>query len=1059
MTSRTLILTVFLSALPQVLAAQYFGQNKVQYRHLKFSVIETEHFDVHYHEGLHGAAMDAARMAERAYARLSRVLNHRYRERQPIILFGSHSEFQQNNVTDVGEGTGGVTDAFRHRVMLPFTGSYASFEHVLQHELVHQFQFDVFARGRVGAGIQRLIAVQPPLWLMEGMAEYLSLGPITPNTAMWLRNAALEGHLPTIEQMNRSPNIFPYRYGHALLSFIGERWGDEAIGQILHNVASSGVEAGIRRSLGMSTEDLSAEWHLAVRRAYLPQIANLKHAREIGRLSVSRRTTGGRIHLAPAVSPDGRQVAYFSEAGSFFVDLYVADVESGRVQGRLVRSAFRTDFEDLRYLSSAAAWSPNGRYIAIAAKHGARDDLVILDARRRRVERRIAIPLDGISTPSWSPDGTQLVFAGFDGGHTDLFMVQADGSGLERLTRDRYATLHPAWSPDGSRIAFATDRGPNTDFSNLRFGPLNIAVYDIATGGVDLLDHMEGNNINPQWAPDGRSLAFVSTRTGIPNVFLYDLDDRDVYQLTNVFTGVSGITETSPAISWAGPADRLVFTYYEGPDFTFNVYSLHAPRSLKRTPYQPADAPPPIAVLTPTTDGDPHDISALPLPTGHATSTASVYRFEGGFRASAATPDPAEPERRQVSVRALLDSVTLALPDTITFQVRPYTGRLAADYIAQPSVGYARDNFGQGLFGGAAIWLSDLLGNKRMVIAGQLNGRVDEAYLFVAYGNLSRRTNWVTGVEQYPLFFFSGSFLGEDSLGTPLSVLSLDRFVVRQGFVQAARPFNRFRRVEFGVRAVNIGQARQEFVEEWVPGIGWVFREIRTRGLGHVNFVQPSAALVFDNSISLYTGPYLGRRSRFEYAPAFGDWRYHQFLADYRRYDGLVGPFVLATRGLFMGRFGRDEGQFPLFMGFPELLRGYTSGSLRRNECQTDTEGSLSGCAALDQLIGTRIAVFNAELRFPLFRAVVLGFLPVWFPPMEGAVFFDAGLAWRAESEVKWRRDPGDNLDMVRQPLASWGFSGRVNLLGFAILRFDYAVPLSRPEQGAYWTISFGPTF
>ena len=130
-------------------AAQYFGRNKVQYRHLAFRLVATEHFDIHYYEDEEEAAVDAARMAERAYARLSRVLNHQYRERQPIILFASHSEFQQNNVTEIGEATGGVTDAFRHRVMLPFTGSYAEFEHVLTHELVHQFQYDVFARGRI----------------------------------------------------------------------------------------------------------------------------------------------------------------------------------------------------------------------------------------------------------------------------------------------------------------------------------------------------------------------------------------------------------------------------------------------------------------------------------------------------------------------------------------------------------------------------------------------------------------------------------------------------------------------------------------------------------------------------------------------------------------------------------------------------------------------------------------------------------------------------------------------------------------------------------------------
>jgi hypothetical protein len=148
---------------------------------------------------------------ERSYARLSRVLNHEFHERKPIILYASHSDFQQTNATsgEVSEGTGGFTDFLKHRNILPFTGDYSEFEHVMTHEMVHQFQYDTWARGRAGAGIQTIIAVNPPLWFVEGMAEYLSKGGIDANTAMWLRDAALEGTLPTIDQMENDPPDLP----------------------------------------------------------------------------------------------------------------------------------------------------------------------------------------------------------------------------------------------------------------------------------------------------------------------------------------------------------------------------------------------------------------------------------------------------------------------------------------------------------------------------------------------------------------------------------------------------------------------------------------------------------------------------------------------------------------------------------------------------------------------------------------------------------------------------------------------------------------------------------
>src|SRR5438093_11786564 len=171
------------------MAAQYFGKNKVQYSSFTFQVIRTEHFEVYFYERERAAALDAARMAERGYARLSRILHHQFQARKPIILYASTSDFQQTNVTDAsGEGLGGVTEPFKHRMVLPFTGSYAELEHVLQHEMVHQFQYDVFSHGRAGAGVGTIISVNPPLWFMEGMADYLSIGPIDPHTAMWLRD-------------------------------------------------------------------------------------------------------------------------------------------------------------------------------------------------------------------------------------------------------------------------------------------------------------------------------------------------------------------------------------------------------------------------------------------------------------------------------------------------------------------------------------------------------------------------------------------------------------------------------------------------------------------------------------------------------------------------------------------------------------------------------------------------------------------------------------------------------------------------------------------------------
>jgi hypothetical protein len=1062
------------AAVPTALPAQYFGQNKVQYRHFDFKIIQTEHFDVYYYPQERAAALDAARMAERSYVRLSRILHHQFQGRKPIILYASHSEFQQTNATSepLGEGTGGFTEPYKHRIVMPITGSYADLEEVLQHELVHAFQFDVYSRGRPGGGIQTLINVNPPGWFMEGMAAYLSRGGVEPETAMWLRDAALEGNLPTIEEMTFDPNVFPYRYGQALWAYIGEKWGDEVIGEILQTSANSGIDAAFKRALGRSLDDLSADWRDAVQSTFLPQLGDHYRARRIAEPTLTRRRTKGRIFLAPALTPDGREIAFFGDQDNFFIDLWLADAENGRVKRRLVKSTLNNNFESLRFINSAGSFSPDGRSFALAAKREDRDDLVIFDVRRGREAKRIKVPLNGLQTPSWSPDGSQLVFTGFDGGLSDLFIVNRDGTGLRRLTNDKYADLHPAWSPDGKTIAFTSDRGPETNFETLRIGNLRVVLFHLESGRIEVLGGMDhGKNINPQWAPDGRSLAFVSDRTGISNLFLYDLNDSQTYQLTDLFTGVQGITSLSPVMSWARQPDKLAFVYYE--DGQFSVYSVDNPRSLRRDSYRA----PPTPVVTSLLAGRDSIERRRPAARTDTNATVtqlrpgevtSVYRTPEGFR-PANTPQAGESASAPaVSIRALLDSQSLALPDTAEFTFRPYRTRFSADYVVRPTVGYQRDNFGRGFFGGTAVSLSDILGNRTIVISGAINGRISEAQFLGAYINQSRRLNWAVGFQQDPIYFYGGSNWDTRDIGAPGGSDSADvftsrirRFVIRDIFAEAYYPFNRFRRLELSARATNIGDATLELETGFDNNTGiFLGQNYRTVNNPSISFFQPSLALVHDASLFGYTGPFAGARSRFSISPAIGTWQFTTGLADYRRYI-YFRPFTLAFRALTFGRMGRDSERFPIFLGNTEFIRGYTYGSLRDHECVADPGNSSgqTGCAVLDQLIGSKVAVGNVELRFPLTRSLVLGFLPIGFPPIEGAFFFDAGVSWSDNSQLTWSREATEDPALVRAPLRSYGGSIRANLFGILILRFDYAKPLDRARKTSYWTVSLGPTF
>jgi hypothetical protein len=1063
MTARSLLVVVlgaaFAAAAPTA-GAQYFGKNQVQYKNFQWRVLETEHFTIHYYPEEREWITDAARMAERAYVRLSQVLGHQFREKKPIILFASRADFAQNNIFgDLGEGVGGVTEALRHRLVMPFTGDYHSFEHVLAHELVHEFQYDVLARGRAGQNLAAISQMDLPLWFMEGMAEYLSIGPDHPLTEMYIRDAALNGNLPTIRQMWERPDrYFPYRFGEAVFAYIGERWGDVAIGAILQSIPNVGVERAIRRELGISTDQLSDQWREAMQARYLPAVAGLQRSNQFAEPLLTPRRTRGEIFLAPALSPDGRYIAFLANGdpkrGDIFIDLWLGDAQTGKRIKKLVGSTLDANFEELRLLYSQSSFSNDGSKLAFTAQRAGKDVLYVINVRDQRTIQRIDLPLDGVTGPSWSPDDRQLVFSGSQGGITDLYVVDVDGGNLRQLTNDRAGDLQPSWSPDGKWVVWTTERHVlRPDI--LELGRWQIAMINVETGEVRHIPEQAGLNINPMWAPDGRSFAFVSDRTGIPNLFLYDLDTESHYQLTNAATGISAITEYSPAITWARGADRLAFTYFENNDFT--VWRIDNPRSRRGEAFRPPDAPAAVAV-------QPDTAERRPVTPGQT----STYRAVSGPRPSSELSH-SEVARTDVisTIAELKENPAIGLPDTSRFKDGDYRPRLRADYVEQAGIGYTPNYFGtSGFAGGTTIVFSDLLGNHQLAVSAQVNGRIQDASFFTAYSNLSRRFQYTTGTFLQPIIVPLDNGIPTDLGNGSFRVdYNFARFVQRNVFLVGMYPRNRFTRFETGVQINSIGQELVTYsfdahANGFVSG-GSISTGPKAKTL---NFISPSVAYVTDNALFGATGPLSGKRWRFDITPTMGTVRKVDYLADLRNYTAIrLGTLTFATRALASVAVGRDEDLFPKYVGRPDYVRGYDRANLFGYgfTCNTflgsDVSGRASDACSTVELVGSRVVVANAEMRFPLIRRFEFGAFGL--PPVDGVVFYDAGLAWSKGQTVHAHMPENYDYRLNRYPLTSWGAGLRVNLFGLAVLRWDYAIPLAKPGHPANWTFSIGPAF
>ncbi len=214
-----MILLFILSSLSTV-HAQYFGQNRVRNKNQDFKVLQTPHFEIYYYLENEKLLKKFAQDAETWYKMHQEVFRDTFLKKNPIILYNNHPDFQQTTALngEVGVGTGGVTEAFKNRVIMPILDLNSQTRHVLGHELVHAFQYRLLLE-KDSIGLEGIS--NTPLWMVEGMAEYLSVGKKDAFTSMWMRDAMLNRDIPSLKDLTNSNKYFPYRYGQAFWTFIG----------------------------------------------------------------------------------------------------------------------------------------------------------------------------------------------------------------------------------------------------------------------------------------------------------------------------------------------------------------------------------------------------------------------------------------------------------------------------------------------------------------------------------------------------------------------------------------------------------------------------------------------------------------------------------------------------------------------------------------------------------------------------------------------------------------------------------------------------------------------
>ena len=186
----------------------------------------------------------------------------------------------------------------------------------------------------------------------------------------------------------------------------------------------------------MSQDQLSKDWQASLKAAYQPIQAQTKSAVDYAKLVIGSKGLGNDLNVSPAISPDGKQLVFLSSRGLFSIDLYLADVATGKIERQLVKTAVNPHFNSLEFIYSAGAWSGDGRQFVFSAVSDGQPELVLVDMQRKAIDREIKFAkLGEIFNPAWSPDGRSIAFSATSGGQSDLYVYDVKAGQAEAVDR------------------------------------------------------------------------------------------------------------------------------------------------------------------------------------------------------------------------------------------------------------------------------------------------------------------------------------------------------------------------------------------------------------------------------------------------------------------------------------------------------------------------------------------------------------------------------------------------------------------------------------------------
>jgi len=1029
-----LVLTLFSIFIQNSLFAQ-FGKNKVQYKYFKWQYIQTKHFDIYFSQDGYALAEYTATVAESSLVSLSRSYNYNISNRIPLVVFNSHNEFQQNNVIDeyLPEGVGGVTELFKNRVLVPFEGDYEQFRHVIHHELNHAFMNDMYYGGSIQNIISKNMTLSFPLWFSEGMSEVQSLDGLDKATDMYIRNLIMNDYLPGIDYCN---GFLAYRGGQSFFAYLIDTYGKYKIGELMNNIKSlNDVEAGFQETYKLSIEKLSEKWIKELKKTYWPELKTREDITDFAKELTNHEKDGGFYNVSPVISPDGSKFAFISNRDDLF-DVFLAESRNGEIIEKLIQGNTSSNFEELQVLTPGLSWSPDGKKIAISVKAGDNDAIFIIDIKSGD-KQKITTKFNGIKYVNWSPDKSKLAFVGSDSKQSNIYIYNLNTNSIESLTDDLFSDYNPTWTPDGKYIYFTSDRGKYTSaelipsefkMSNYKADNRNLYKIEVSTKQITRVTDVPESKLGyAQFSSDGKKMLYVSDENGITNIYIREEDSAGVMVSRPITNSLSPLDQ----ISLSKDGKKLLFTGLNKGGY--DIYSMDNPfeRKLSTAKLEPTkfvqDKLERYAMKKDTavkSDSSITEISrtdSLNKILNKQKDSLNLYGNDIKINFNSFNNDTNLTRYNADSIYANNKNFDISEnrnPDG-TFNIKNYKVKFSPDLV------YGNVNYSSfyGVQGVAQISLSDMLGDHRVYILTSMVIDLKNSDYALAYYYLPKRIDY--GFMMFHtarfLLYNNGNGYGNE----------LYRFRNWGGNINASYPFSKFKRVEGSLAVMNI--SRENLDDQSIP----IEKSV---------FVVPSLSLVHDNTLYGMFAPVKGTRYNLTLmnSPKLGSdgLDFSTVMGDIRTYGKLGEGFSVALRLAGGASFGANPMRF--YLGGTEnwINWQYERDNITIGESIREYAFSVPGLPLrgynFDRISGSKYALANFEFRFPLFRYLILGALPIGFQDIQGNLFLDAGTAWSDTKSLKLFGKNSNGNIISKDLLFGTGFGTRIALFGLPF-KYDMA--------------------